>query len=283
MGKTSYDADMPKEKPELSDAMRKKIQGKTFEKNPIKGTKFTIAISSAKGGVGKSTFATNLALALSKSGCKVGLLDADIYGPSLPKLFSINEKPKSDKQNLIPIMKYEIQCMSIGFLTEEQTPMIWRGPMVTSAIKTFTQKVDWKDLDFIIVDMPPGTGDTQLTFSQEIKMDGVIIVSTPQEIALQDVKRGIRMFDKLGVKIIGLVDNMSYFKGDDGKKYPIFGEGGVKKTAEDFSKEFLGEIPIDPEVGKQGDLGKPIVESDPEHEISKIYLNFANKIKSTYL
>ncbi len=283
MGKTSYDADMPKEKPELSDAMRKKIQGKTFEKNPIRGTKFTIAISSAKGGVGKSTFATNLALALSKSGCKVGLLDADIYGPSLPKLFSINEKPKSDKQNLIPIMKYEIQCMSIGFLTEEQTPMIWRGPMVTSAIKTFTQKVDWKDLDFIIVDMPPGTGDTQLTFSQEIKMDGVIIVSTPQEIALQDVKRGIRMFDKLGVKIIGLVDNMSYFKGDDGKKYPIFGEGGVKKTAEDFSKEFLGEIPIDPEVGKQGDLGKPIVESDPEHEISKIYLNFANKIKSTYL
>ena len=283
MGKTSYDADMPKEKPELSDAMRKKIQGKTFEKNPIKGTKFTIAISSAKGGVGKSTFATNLALALSKSGCKVGLLDADIYGPSLPKLFSINEKPKSDKQNLIPVMKYEIQCMSIGFLTEEQTPMIWRGPMVTSAIKTFTQKVDWKDLDFIIVDMPPGTGDTQLTFSQEIKMDGVIIVSTPQEIALQDVKRGIRMFDKLGVKIIGLVDNMSYFKGDDGKKYPIFGEGGVKKTAEDFSKEFLGEIPIDPEVGKQGDLGKPIVESDPEHEISKIYLNFANKIKSTYL
>ena len=230
MGKTSYDADMPKEKPELSDAMRKKIQGKTFEKNPIKGTKFTIAISSAKGGVGKSTFATNLALALSKSGCKVGLLDADIYGPSLPKLFSINEKPKSDNQNLIPVIKYEIQCMSIGFLTEEQTPMIWRGPMVTSAIKTFTQKVDWKDLDFIIVDMPPGTGDTQLTFSQEIKMDGVIIVSTPQEIALQDVKRGIRMFDKLGVKIIGLVDNMSYFKGDDGKKYPIFGEGGVKKT-----------------------------------------------------
>jgi len=282
MRKTSYDSKMPKEKPELSDAMRKKLQGKTFEKNPIKGTKFTIAISSAKGGVGKSTFATNLALALSKCGCKVGLLDADIYGPSLPKMFSINEKPKSDKQNLIPIMKYDIQCMSIGFLTEEETPMIWRGPMVTSAIKTFTQKVDWNGLDFIIVDMPPGTGDTQLTFSQEIKMDGVIIVSTPQEIALQDVKRGIRMFDKLGVKIIGLVDNMSHFIGDDGKKYPIFGEGGVKKTAEDFKKEFLGEIPIDPEVGKQGDLGKPIVESNPENKISKIYLDLAKKIKSNY-
>ena len=144
--------------------MEPKIGQKKFIKNPIQGTKYTIAISSAKGGVGKSTFATNLALALKKTGCKVGILDADIYGPSLPKLFSINEKPESDGKNLIPINKYEIQCMSIGFLTEEHTPMIWRGPMVTSAIKTFTQKVAWKDLDFIIVDMPPGTGDTQLTF-----------------------------------------------------------------------------------------------------------------------
>ena len=263
--------------------MKEKIHQKSFKKNPIPGTKFTIAISSAKGGVGKSTFATNIALALNKIGCKVGILDADIYGPSLPKLFSINKKPESDGKTLIPINKYEIQCMSIGFLTEEQTPMIWRGPMVTSAIKTFTQKVSWKDLDFIIVDMPPGTGDTQLTFSQEINMDGVIIVSTPQELALQDVKRGIKMFDKLGVKIIGLIDNMSHFVGDDGKKYSIFGEGGVKKTAAEFKKEFLGEIPIDPEIGKQGDLGTPIVESNPDHKISKIYLSFAEKIRSIYL
>ena len=263
--------------------MDTKPRQKSFEKNPINGTKFTIAISSAKGGVGKSTFATNIAIALKKIGCKVGLLDADIYGPSLPKLFSINEKPKSDGKTLNPILKYDIQCMSIGFLTEEQTPMIWRGPMVTSAIKTFTQKVSWKDLDFIIVDMPPGTGDTQLTFSQEIKMDGVIIISTPQEIALQDVKRGIRMFDKLGVKIIGLIDNMSHFTGDDGKKYPIFGEGGVKRTSEEFNKEFLGEIPISPVVGKLGDSGIPIVESKPDHEISKIYISLAEKIKSTYL
>ncbi len=263
--------------------MDTKPRQKSFVKNPINGTKFTIAISSAKGGVGKSTFATNIAVALKKTGCKVGLLDADIYGPSLPKLFSINEKPKSDGKTLNPILKYDIQCMSIGFLTEEQTPMIWRGPMVTSAIKTFTQKVAWKNLDFIIVDMPPGTGDTQLTFSQEIKMDGVIIISTPQEIALQDVKRGIRMFDKLGVKIIGLIDNMSHFIGDDGKKYPIFGEGGVKRTSEEFNKKFLGEIPINPEVGKLGDLGTPIVESKPDHEISKIYLSLAEKIKSTYL
>ena len=274
---------MPKEKPELSDAMRAKMRRKTPERNPINGTKFTIAVSSAKGGVGKSTFATNLALALKKIGCKVGILDADIYGPSVPKMLGINEKPKSDGQKLEPIIKYELQCMSIGFLTDQQTPMIWRGPMVTSAIKTFTQKVNWKNLDFIIVDMPPGTGDTQLTFSQEIKIDGAIIVSTPQEVALLDVVRGIKMFDKLGVKILGLVDNMSFFIGDDGKKYKIFGEGGVKKTAEDFQKEFLGEIPINSEIGKLADQGKPIVEANPEHEISKIYLDFANKVKSSYL
>ncbi|WP_440931331.1 Mrp/NBP35 family ATP-binding protein [Candidatus Pelagibacter sp.] len=274
---------MPDKKPELSAAMKSKVEPKVFKKNPILGTKFTIAISSAKGGVGKSTFATNLALALNKVGCKVGILDADIYGPSIPKMFDINEKPKSDGQKLDPITKYNIQCMSIGFLADQQTPMIWRGPMVTSAIKTFTQKVNWKDLDFIIVDMPPGTGDTQLTFSQEIQMDGAIIVSTPQEVALLDVKRGIKMFDKLGVKILGLVDNMSYFTGDDGKKYSIFGEGGVERTAEEFNKEFLGEVPINPDVGKFGDKGKPIVEENPEHEISKIFLNLAEKIKSTYL
>jgi len=274
---------MTDKKPELSDAMKKKLEPRKFTKNPILGTKFTIAVSSAKGGVGKSTFATNLALALKQIGCKVGLLDADIYGPSIPKMFDINEKPKSDGQTLTPITKYDIQCMSIGFLADQQTPMIWRGPMVTSAIKTFTQKVGWKDLDFIIVDMPPGTGDTQLTFSQEIKMDGAIIVSTPQEVALLDVKRGIKMFDKLGVKILGLVDNMSYFIGDDGKKYKIFGEGGVKKTAAEFGKEFLGEIPINPLVSETSDKGKPIVEASPDHEISKIYIEFAKKIKSSFL
>jgi len=269
---------MSKENPSINDARRKK-----FEKNPIIGTKFTIAISSAKGGVGKSTFATNLALALKNLGLKIGILDADIYGPSLPKLFSIKEKPENREGKLIPVSKYNIQCMSMGFLTDEQTPMIWRGPMVTSAIKTFTQKVGWNDLDFIIVDMPPGTGDTQLTFAQEIKVDGAIIVSTPQELALQDVKRGIAMFDKLKVNIIGLIDNMSFFVGDDGKKYSIFGDGGVKKTAEEFNKKFLGEIPINSDVGKYGDQGKPIVESMPEHDISKLYLKLAEQIKSIYL
>ena len=273
---------MDNKKVGLSDTMKAKTEPKSFRRNPIKGTKYTIAISSAKGGVGKSTFATNLALALKKLNLKVGVLDADIYGPSLPKLFNINQKPETDGQNLIPILKYGIQCMSIGLLTDEQTPMIWRGPMVTSAIKTFTQKVLWSELDFIIIDMPPGTGDTQLTFAQEILIDGVIIVSTPQEIALQDVRRGIKMFEKLKVNIIGLIDNMSYFIGDDKKKYPIFGEGTVKLTAKEFNKELLAEIPINSEVGKCGDQGKPIVEDKPGHTISKIYIDIAKKIKINY-
>ena len=173
--------------------------------------------------------------------------------------------------------------MSIGFLVDEETPMIWRGPMVTSAIKTFTQKVLWNDLDFIIVDMPPGTGDTQLTFSQEIKVDGAIIISTPQEIALSDVKRGIRMFDKLKVPILGLVDNMSFFESDDVKKYNIFGEGGVEKVASDYKKDFLGKIPINIDLRVAADAGKPLFEENPDHEISKIFVEIATKVKKSFL
>ena len=267
----------------MNDTLKSKPAPKNFKKTPIKGTKYTIAISSAKGGVGKSTFATNLALALKKIGCKVGLLDADIYGPSLSKLFGINMKPESDGQNLKPIIKYDIQCMSMGFLTEEQTPMIWRGPMVTSAIKTFTQKVSWKDLDFIIVDMPPGTGDTQLTFAQEINVDGAIIVSTPQEIALQDVKRGIKMFDKLKVPILGLVDNMSFFEADDGKKYNIFGKDGVEKVSNDYKKKFLGQVPLDIDLRIASDSGKPLVAANSNHKISKIFVEMAKKVNEFFV
>ena len=274
---------MDKKTAGLSEAMKAKMTPKSFTKNPIQGTKFTIAVSSAKGGVGKSTFAINLAIALKNLGSKVGVLDADIYGPSLPKMMNISQKPESDGKSLTPIEKYGVQCISIGLLVEEETPMIWRGPMVISAIKTFTQKVLWNNLDFLIIDMPPGTGDTQLTFSQEIKIDGAIIISTPQEIALLDVKRGIKMFDKLKVKIVGLIDNMSYFEGDDGKKYNIFGEGGVERVAKEFNKNFLGKIPINPDVGKAADNGKPLVEENPEHKISKIYLELAKKIKSSFL
>ena len=268
----------------LSDTFKGKTAPKSFTKNPIIGTKFTIAISSAKGGVGKSTFAMNFALALKSLNYKVGIFDADIYGPSLPKMMNINEKPKSeDGKSLVPIEQYGLQCMSIGFLVDEETPMIWRGPMVTSAIKTFTQKVLWNNLDFIVIDMPPGTGDTQLTFAQEIKVDGVIIVSTPQEIALLDVKRGIRMFDKLKVPILGLVDNMSFFQSDDGKNYNIFGEGGVEKVAKDYKKDFLGKIPINIDLRVAADTGKPLVAKNPEHKISKIFIEMAKKIKGSFL
>ena len=249
----------------------------------INGTKYTLLVSSAKGGVGKSTIAINLAFALQNLGMKVGILDADVYGPSLPKLIKLNEKPKSDDgKALIPLEKYDAQCMSMGFLVEEQTPMIWRGPMVISAIKTMTQKVLWKDRDVIIVDMPPGTGDTQLTFAQEVKVDGAVIVSTPQDLALLDVKRGIQMFDKTGVKILGLIDNMSFFKGDDGKEYKIFGEGGVEKTAKEFNKEFLGRLPLHQDLRNSADNGDPLTHSQPTHEVSKIFQEIAKKIKQSF-
>ena len=275
---------MTEKKAEMSQAMREKLAPKQFVKTPINGTKFTVLVSSAKGGVGKSTVAINLAFALQNLGLKIGILDADVYGPSLPKLINLNEKPKSeDGKALIPLEKYDAQCMSMGFLVDEQTPMIWRGPMVISALKTMTQKVLWKDRDVIIVDMPPGTGDTQLTFAKEVKVDGAIIVSTPQDLALLDVKRGIQMFDKTGVKILGLIDNMSFFKGDDCKEYKIFGEGGVEKTAKEFNKEFLGHLPLHQDLRNATDKGDPLTHSQPDHEVSKLFTGIAEKIKQFFL
>ena len=275
---------MSKNKAKIGDDLKEKVSPKNFTKNPIKGTKFTVMISSAKGGVGKSTFSINILFALQNLGYKVGLLDADIYGPSLPKMIGLNEKPKTnDGKFLLPLEKYGAQFMSLGFLVDEKTPMIWRGPMVISAIKTFTEKVLWKDLDFLIIDMPPGTGDTQLTFSQKVKIDGAIIVSTPQDLALMDVIRGIEMFNKVKIKILGLVDNMSFFKGDDGKSYNIFGEDGVEKTAKEFNKKFLGKIPINTELRKSADLGLPLTYKKPDHEISKIFADIASKIKQDVL
>ena len=273
---------MTEKKAEMSQAMKEKLAPKQFVKTPINGTKFTVLVSSAKGGVGKSTVAINLAFALQGLGLKIGILDADVYGPSLPKLINLNEKPKSeDGKALIPLEKYDAQCMSMGFLVDEQTPMIWRGPMVISALKTMTQKVLWKDRDIIIVDMPPGTGDTQLTFAQEVKVDGAIIVSTPQDLALLDVKRGIQMFDKTGVKTLGLIDNMSFFKGDDGKEYKIFGEGGVEKTAKEFNKDFLGKLPLSQDLRNSADKGVPLTYSSPKHKVSIIFNEIAKKIKNT--
>ena len=263
--------------------MSQKPPPKQFVKTPINGTKFTLLVSSAKGGVGKSTIAVNLAFALQNLGLKIGILDADVYGPSLPKLMNINEKPKSeDGKAMVPVEKFDAQCMSMGLLVDELTPMIWRGPMVISAIKTMTQKVLWKDRDVIVIDMPPGTGDTQLTFAQQVKVDGAIIISTPQDLALIDVKRGIQMFDKTGVKILGLIDNMSYFKGDDGKKYKIFGESGVERTAKEFNKNFLGHLPINQDLRISADKGEPLTHFYPEHEVSKLFKNIAEKIKQSF-
>ena len=259
--------------------MSQKPPPKQFIKKPITGTKHTILISSAKGGVGKSTVAINLAFAFQSLGLKIGILDADVYGPSLPKLLNLKEKPKSeDGKSISPLEKYKAQCMSMGLLIDEQTPMMWRGPMVISAIKTMTHKVLWKDRDIIIIDMPPGTGDTQLTITQELKVDGAIIVSTPQDLAILDVKRGIQMFNKMGIEILGLIDNMSFFKTLEGNEYKIFGEGGVESTAKEFKKEFLGKLPLSEDLRISADAGEPLVYKNPENEISKLLKIIAQKI-----
>ena len=251
----------------------------SFKKNKIKGVKKIIAISSGKGGVGKSTIAVNLAIALKNLKYNVGILDADIYGPSIPKMMGILEKPKSeDGINLIPIKKFDIQCMSIGFMVSEETPMIWRGPMVASTIKTFANKVLWNNVDFLIIDMPPGTGDALLTFSQEIDIDGAVIVTTPQDIAIIDVKRGIEMFKRTNVKILGIIENMTSFTSDDGVEHFIFGKDGGKNIASKFNIELLGQIPININLRKNSDEGKPFVDQFKDHNVSKLFLEIGNKI-----
>ena len=264
----------------LSKKFIDQITPKTlFKKNKINGVKKIIAISSGKGGVGKSTIAVNLAITLKNLNYNVGILDADIYGPSIPKMMGILEKPKSeDGVNLIPIKKFNIQCMSIGFMVSEDTPMIWRGPMVASTIKTFTGKVLWDNIDFLIIDMPPGTGDAQLTFSQEIDIDGAIIITTPQEIAIIDVKKGIEMFKKTNVKIIGIIENMTSFTSGDGMEHFIFGKDGGKNIAERFEIELLGQIPIDIQIRENSDDGLPFMENNIENKISNIFTNISKKI-----
>jgi len=250
-----------------------------FKKNKIKGVKKIIAISSGKGGVGKSTIAVNLAIALKNLKYNVGILDADIYGPSIPKMIGILEKPKSeDGINLIPIKKFNLQCMSIGFMVSEETPMIWRGPMVASTIKTFANRVLWDNVDFLIIDMPPGTGDALLTFSQEIDIDGAVIITTPQDIAIIDVKRGIEMFKRTNVKILGIIENMTSFTSNDGVEHFIFGKDGAKNIANKFNIELLGQIPINIDLRKGSDEGLPFVEFNTENKVSNILKNISEKI-----
>jgi ATP-binding protein involved in chromosome partitioning len=247
--------------------------------NGIPGVSNVIAVASGKGGVGKSTVAVNLALGLAKLGLKVGLLDADIYGPSVPRLLDIKEKPSSDGHKLQPIERYGIKAMSMGFLVKEDEPMIWRGPMVQSAITQMLNDVAWAPLDVLVVDMPPGTGDAQLTMAQRVPLKGAVIVSTPQDIALIDARKGIAMFRKTQVPILGIVENMSVFVCPHcGEASHIFGHGGARATAADLDVSFLGEIPLVPAIRETSDSGHPIVAIKPDSTEAQSFLAIADQV-----
>ena len=251
----------------------------------IPGVAQIIAVASGKGGVGKSTVAVNLALGLKRLGLKVGLLDADIYGPSVPRLLGITEKPDSDGKKLKPIEKFGIRTMSIGFLVKEDEAMIWRGPMVQSALTQMMSDVAWATpgapLDVLVLDMPPGTGDAQLTIAQRVPLKGAVIVSTPQDIALIDARKGIAMFRKTQIPILGIVENMSVFVCPDcGHAHHIFGHGGAKATAEKLGAPFLGEIPLVPSIRETSDAGTPVMVADPDGAEAKAFLNVAVQVKT---
>jgi ATP-binding protein involved in chromosome partitioning len=233
----------------------------------LSGVKHIIAVASGKGGVGKSTVAVNLAAALARSGAKVGLMDTDIYGPSIPTMFDLFDRPDITVQKkLVPLEKYGIKLVSMGFLVDVNQAMVWRGPMVTSAIKQFMNDVEWGELDYMILDMPPGTGDIQLTIVQSVPLSGAVIVSTPQNVALDDVRKGVAMFNKVNVPVLGVIENMAYFSPPDApdKKYYIFGQGGATRLADELAVPVLGEIPLEQPIRESGDAGKPIVLAD-EH------------------
>ena len=246
----------------------------------IPGVDAVIAVASGKGGVGKSTTAVNLALGLRDLGLKVGMLDADIYGPSLPKLLAIKEKPQSVGNRLKPISRYGLTVMSIGFLIDEETPMIWRGPMVMSAITQMLREVEWGQLDVMVVDMPPGTGDAQLTMAQQVPLKGAVIVSTPQDLALVDARRGIAMFKRVNVPVLGLVENMSYFLCPKcGERSDIFGHGGAHQEADRLGVPFLGEVPLHMTIREKSDSGLPVVATEPDGEHARIYRDIASKVR----
>ncbi|MDE3116148.1 MAG: Mrp/NBP35 family ATP-binding protein [Pseudomonadota bacterium] len=248
-------------------------------KQGIAGVAAVIAVASGKGGVGKSTVAANLALALSRLGLKTGLMDADIYGPSVPRLFGIREKPGTEKNKLLPIEKFGIKTMSIGFLVDEDSPVIWRGPMVQSALMQLMNDVVWAPLDVLVVDMPPGTGDAQLAMAQQVPLKGAVIVSTPQDIALIDARKGIAMFEKTQVPVLGIVENMSVFVCPNcGHETHIFGHGGARATAERQSIPFLGEIPLVPLIRETSDAGTPVVWLEPEGREAQAFLAVAEKV-----
>lgn len=246
----------------------------------LPGVKNIIAIASGKGGVGKSTTAANLALALAAEGARVGILDADIYGPSQPMMLGITGRPESVEENTIePMEGHGLQVSSIGFLIEDDAPMVWRGPMVTSALEQLLRQTRWRDLDYLIVDMPPGTGDIQLTLAQKVPVTGAVIVTTPQDIALLDARKGLKMFEKVGVPIIGIIENMStYVCPKCGHEERVFGAGGGERMCKEYETDFLGSLPLNLSIREQTDIGRPTVVADPDSEISAVYKNIARQV-----
>jgi len=255
--------------------------GRQPAKRGVPGVEAIIAVASGKGGVGKSTTAVNLALGLAAEGLKVGILDADIYGPSMPRLLGIKGRPETvDGKVLKPMEKYGLKAMSIGFLVDEETPMIWRGPMVISALTQMLREVQWGALDVLVVDMPPGTGDAQLTMAQQVPLAGAVIVSTPQDLALIDARKGLNMFKKVDVPLLGLVENMSYFIAPDtGARYDIFSHGGARREAERLGVPFLGEVPLTMDVRETSDAGTPVVVSAPDGAQAQAYRAIAAKVQ----
>jgi ATP-binding protein involved in chromosome partitioning len=259
--------------------------GPTPKAAGVPGITHIIAVASGKGGVGKSTTAANLAVGLSVLGLRVGIMDADIYGPSVPKIFGVTGRPRLvSGKTLAPMEAYGLKLMSIGFLIDEETPMIWRGPMVISAITQMLREVAWGELDVLVVDMPPGTGDAQLTMAQQTPLAGAVIVSTPQDLALLDARRGVAMFQRVQVPILGVIENMSYFIAPDtGNRYDIFGHGGARREAEKLGVPFLGEIPLAMPIRELSDSGRPIVASDPDSPHAQAYLAIAAQVKAGLL
>ena len=248
--------------------------------DPLKGVKNVIAVASGKGGVGKSTVAVNLALALSAEGATVGIMDADIYGPSQPRMLGLSGRPdSSDGQSLEPMVAYKIQSMSIGYLVDQDQPMIWRGPMVTQALDQLIHETNWKDVDYLIIDLPPGTGDIQLTLAQKIPVSGAVIVTTPQEIALLDARKGLKMFEKVEVPVLGVVENMStHVCSNCGHEEHIFGDGGGRKMSEQYDVTFLGALPLDLRIREETDNGRPTVVAEPESSIAQSYRHIARRV-----